>query len=37
MKLFTKEEALFSWLTAPEHLCGWDNVLYGGVLSTSTG
>jgi uncharacterized protein (TIGR00369 family) len=34
MKFFSDEEALFSWLTVPNHLCGWDNLVHGGVLST---
>ena len=34
MKFFTDDEALFSWFTAPRHLCGWDNLVHGGVLAT---
>ena len=33
MKFFTNEEAVFSRLTIPTHLCGWDNVAHGGVVS----
>ena len=34
MNFFTNEEALFSRVTIPEHLCGWNNVVHGGVVST---
>jgi len=33
MKFLTDEKSLFSWLTIPEHLCGWDNLAHGGVLA----
>jgi len=34
MKFFTDEESLFSWVTVPDHLCGWGNLVHGGVIST---
>lgn len=34
MRFYTDEKSLFSWLTIPEHLCGWNNLAHGGVLST---
>jgi uncharacterized protein (TIGR00369 family) len=35
MKFFTDDkQSLFSWVRVPEHLCGWDNLVHGGVLST---
>jgi uncharacterized protein (TIGR00369 family) len=34
MKFFTDEKSLFSWVTIPGHLCGWDNLVHGGVLSS---
>lgn len=34
MKFFSDDEALFSWLSVPRHLCGWDNLVHGGVLAT---
>ncbi|MHC1726794.1 MAG: PaaI family thioesterase [Syntrophobacteraceae bacterium] len=34
MKFFTDEKSLFSWVTVPRHLCGWDNLVHGGVLAT---
>lgn len=33
MKFFSGNGALFSWLTVPGHLCGWDNLVHGGVLA----
>jgi uncharacterized protein (TIGR00369 family) len=33
MKFFTDEKSLFSWVTVPGHLCGWDNLVHGGVLA----
>ena len=34
MQFFTNEEAVFSRVTVPDHLCGWNNVAHGGVVST---
>lgn len=34
MEFFSDEKALFSWLTVPDHLCGWINVVHGGVVAT---
>jgi len=33
MKFFTDEKSLFSWVTVPGHLCGWDNLVHGGVIA----
>lgn len=33
MKFFTDEKSLFSWVRVPGHLCGWDNLVHGGVLA----
>ena len=33
MRFFTDEKSLFSWVTVPGHLCGWDNLVHGGVLA----
>ena len=33
MKFFSGEGALFSWLSVPGHLCGWENLVHGGVLA----
>lgn len=34
MKFYTDETSLFSRLTVPDHLCGWDRMVHGGVIST---
>jgi len=34
MKFYADDAALYSWLSVPDHLCGWDGIVHGGVLST---
>jgi uncharacterized protein (TIGR00369 family) len=34
MNFFAHEETVFSRATIPAHLCGWNNVAHGGVVST---
>jgi acyl-coenzyme A thioesterase PaaI-like protein len=34
MKFFTNDKSLFSRVTVPNHLCGWDRLVHGGVIST---
>jgi uncharacterized protein (TIGR00369 family) len=34
MKLFTDEEAVYSWLSVPDYLGGWKNIVHGGIVST---
>ena len=34
MTFCTNEAAVYSKVTVPEHLCGWNNLVHGGVLST---
>ncbi len=34
MKFYTDEETLFSWITVPEHLCGWNRLVHGGIIAT---
>ena len=34
MRFYTDDAALYSWLSVPPHLCGWDGIAHGGVLST---
>jgi uncharacterized protein (TIGR00369 family) len=34
MKFFTDGKAVFSQVTVPTHLCGWNNLAHGGVVST---
>ena len=29
-----KRDMAVSWLSVPEHLCGWANVVHGGIIST---
>jgi acyl-coenzyme A thioesterase PaaI-like protein len=34
MKFYCGDGALFSWMSVPGHLCGWDTLVHGGVLAT---
>jgi len=34
MSFYTNDAAVFSEVTVPKHLCGWNNLIHGGVLST---
>ncbi len=34
MKFYTDDKSIFSKLKVPNHLCGWDNLVHGGVIST---
>lgn len=34
MKFFTDGQTVYSRVRVPEHLCGWSNIVHGGVLST---
>lgn len=34
MRFFSDEQAVYSRITVPEHLCGWSNIVHGGVLTT---
>jgi uncharacterized protein (TIGR00369 family) len=34
MKLFTDEEAVYSWTSVPDHMGGWQNIIHGGIVST---
>lgn len=34
MNFFTNDSAVFSDVMVPEHLCGWNNLIHGGILST---
>jgi uncharacterized protein (TIGR00369 family) len=33
MKFYSKDESVFSWVTVSEHLCGWENLVHGGVIT----
>jgi hypothetical protein len=34
MDFYYADNAVFSWVSVPEHLCGWNNLLHGGVIAT---
>jgi uncharacterized protein (TIGR00369 family) len=34
MTFFTDHESVYSRVTVPEHLCGYTNVVHGGIVST---
>ena len=34
MQFYTDEKSVFSWVKVPEHLCGWNRLVHGGVIST---
>jgi acyl-coenzyme A thioesterase PaaI-like protein len=34
MTFYTDGEALYSWVTLPDYLCGWKNVIHGGIQAT---
>jgi len=34
MKFYANDESVCSWITVPEHLCGWKNLVHGGIIST---
>ena len=29
-----KLDTVVSWLSVPDHLCGWGNIVHGGIIST---
>ncbi|MBF0452196.1 MAG: PaaI family thioesterase [Candidatus Magnetomorum sp.] len=34
MNFYTDESAVYSFVSIPEHLCGWNNLAHGGIIST---
>jgi hypothetical protein len=34
LEFFTDGESIFSWVKVPAHLCGWENLVHGGIIST---
>ncbi|MCD6581095.1 MAG: PaaI family thioesterase [Desulfuromusa sp.] len=34
MRFYADDAVVCSWLCVPDHLCGWNGVVHGGVLST---
>jgi len=35
MQFYTNGETVASWITVPPHLCGWSNLVHGGILFTA--
>jgi len=33
MEFYNQGESVFSWVTVPDHLCGWHNLAHGGAIS----
>lgn len=34
MQFYTDDSAVYSWITVPDHFCGWDRVVHGGIQTT---
>jgi uncharacterized protein (TIGR00369 family) len=34
MKFYGSDDSVLSWLKVPEHLCGWNTLVHGGIIST---
>lgn len=34
MQFYSDDQSVKSWIKVPDHLCGWDNLIHGGVIST---
>ena len=34
MTFYTNDEALYSWVSPPDYLCGWKNIIHGGIQAT---
>lgn len=34
MEFYKNGSSILSWVTVPDHLCGWENLVHGGVIST---
>jgi len=34
LEFFTDGESIFSWVKVSAHLCGWKNLVHGGIIST---
>jgi acyl-coenzyme A thioesterase PaaI-like protein len=35
MKFYTDEKSIFSWFQIPKHLCGYNNLVHGGIVSAA--
>ena len=33
MTFFSKGQCVYSWVTVPDHMCGWHNLAHGGAIS----
>jgi len=33
MKFYAKDESVYSWVTVSEYLCGWENLVHGGIIT----
>ena len=33
MTFFTNDKRIYSWVTVPEHMGGWNNIAHGGIVS----
>ena len=34
MTFYKNEQTVYSWVNVPRQLCGWQNILHGGIIST---
>lgn len=34
MRFYADDIVVYSWISVPDHLCGWNGIVHGGVLST---
>lgn len=34
LQFFAGKDAVVSWVAVPGHLCGWQNIVHGGILAT---
>jgi len=34
MEFYKHDSSILSWVIVPDHLCGWENLVHGGVIST---
>lgn len=34
MTFYTDDEVIYSWVQPPDYVCGWKNVVHGGILAT---
>ncbi|MDM8541364.1 hotdog fold domain-containing protein [Desulfococcaceae bacterium HSG9] len=34
MEFYSDGQTVFSWLTVPQNLCGWRNIIHGGIITT---